>query len=258
VNFTVSGEHSDKAVILVHGWMHSSRRWASLIEALEGQYCIYSPDIVGFGSSSNLHESNLDLATLSDLFAEFVLQVAMTRQIHGVVAHSMGGLVTLYAIDKIGIFAQSHFFCGVPVQKTSLLSTVSTFRTVLGFGHRLVKVLPLFISRPIIKLASLPTIANLNSADDTLVYDTLSADTGLAMHLLREISQAHIFDLALPFLPRAIVSRGEFDLIVDRQSGESLAKKLGGRYLEFARSGHTPHLEVAAEFNRTVVQNLIF
>lgn len=72
---------SGPVVVLVHGNMSSSVHWQTTLEALEGAYRVYAPDMRGFGDSSynaefdSLHDLALDVEQFIDAVGidEFML-----------------------------------------------------------------------------------------------------------------------------------------------------------------------------------------
>ena len=62
--------HGEKTVLLVHGNMSSSAHWQPVIEALEGEYRVFAPDLRGFGDSTYNREFN-SLGELADEIWQF-------------------------------------------------------------------------------------------------------------------------------------------------------------------------------------------
>lgn len=253
----VENAASENVIILVHGWMHSSARWQSLIEELKDDYCVISVDLPGFGESQNFDADKVTLDTVADMFCEKILELTETKEIRGVIAHSMGGMVVLKSTLQLGDFSESYFLCDIPVRKSFFLALANRFRWLMRISHRITKELPLSIGRPLIKISALPTVRKYGQIDEIIVTDALKADSEISMNLISEIFHASILDLEIPQLSRCVVCRGVHDLLVSKATAVELANKIGGQLLEFPDASHTPQLEVESLFNSTVKKHLL-
>ena len=81
-------------VVLVHGGASDSRDWLNTMAALSGRYCLYAPDLIGFGQS----DRDKDGYYLSD-FIDFLLGFIDTLHLEkpALLGHSFGALVCLDA-----------------------------------------------------------------------------------------------------------------------------------------------------------------
>jgi pimeloyl-ACP methyl ester carboxylesterase len=83
---------SGPPVVLIHGGASDSSDWVYTMAALSHRYCLYAPDLIGFG----LSDRNKDGYYLSD-FTEFILgfMEALGLEQSVLVGHSFGGRLCL-------------------------------------------------------------------------------------------------------------------------------------------------------------------
>ena len=247
--------NADQAILLLHGWMHSGARWNALATQLASKYCVIAPDMPGFGLSANVVTTNgHSIEGLADSVIEIINNIRENYRLYGVVAHSMGGLVTLECIKRIGIFADHFVFCAVPVCSSPIIKIVSSISGLLYLALKMLKFIPNFVKKPLIKLSSLPTVLKYSQVDDILVNDILSAHPVAASRLVKSIANYSLDEVQFPRHPLSIVCRGEYDKVATIKSGHYLNNKLGGKYFEFKQASHTPQLEVQDTFNYEVMR----
>lgn len=88
VHYEVLG--SGPPVVLIHGWTQAWNTWRSTMEAFQGQYRMYAPDLWGFGESSKDQ-------FMVDNFIELIpaFQDALGLPPVPIMGHSMGGTTAL-------------------------------------------------------------------------------------------------------------------------------------------------------------------
>lgn len=103
----------DQVLILIHGNMMSSKHWDLLMDVLDEDYKIFSPDLRGFGSST-YHNKIVSIKDFADDLKQFVDQLGLTQ--FSLLGWSTGGGVAMqFAIDHPQL-----------VEKIILLASVST------------------------------------------------------------------------------------------------------------------------------------
>ena len=119
---------SGKTVLLIHGWESNSFRWRNLISFLqEENYNIVAFDAPGHGHSSG---SNLDLP----LYTDCIQKMVETYSPVYLVAHSFGGMATLYAEYKYqNRKVEKIVTIGSPAEFHELLRH---YQKLLGFNNR--------------------------------------------------------------------------------------------------------------------------
>lgn len=124
--------HGPRKVLFLHGWQSHTYRWKPYIEALpKDQYTIYSLDAPGHGLSSG---NFLSVPLYSGLIESFIQKQG---DIHGVVAHSLGGFSLLYSLYRAP---------QLPVGRVVLLAPpgeanefVQVFQKTLGLSEKTVR-----------------------------------------------------------------------------------------------------------------------
>ncbi len=106
-NYRTCGSGPD--VLLIHGWVSSSRMWEGAMRHLAPYYRLWAIDLMGFGDSRT-HNVSLSL-TIEDqtrLIIEFCQ--ALRIRPYAVIGHSMGGTIALQLaldhpewLDKLGL-----------------------------------------------------------------------------------------------------------------------------------------------------------
>ncbi|PKA97303.1 pimeloyl-ACP methyl ester carboxylesterase [Flavobacteriaceae bacterium MAR_2009_75] len=117
-----------ETVLLIHGWESNSFRWRNLISFLqEANYNIVAFDAPGHGHSSG---SNLDLP----LYTDCIQKMVETYSPAYLVAHSFGGMATLYGEYKYqNQNVEKIVTIGSPAEFHELLGH---YQKLLGFNNR--------------------------------------------------------------------------------------------------------------------------
>jgi pimeloyl-ACP methyl ester carboxylesterase len=262
MNAHITNSRGDKVILLLHGWMHSGARWQflseTLSETLDESYRIIALDLPGFGLSANVQPTNgYTLDSLTDAVRAYITSHLSDVPIYAVVAHSMGGLITLNYCSRYSLIAPHLFLCDVPVEPTLSITVSSALRSLLFFGMKLNHILPQVITNPIVKLLCLPTVLHYSQIDDILVADIRLANPKAASELLYEISKFDIPEYNFLLPDAVVVSHGKHDRIASYKSAQLLCLKLDGYYVEFENASHTAQLEVKQKFNDIVKQFLL-
>jgi pimeloyl-ACP methyl ester carboxylesterase len=135
--YRVSGSGPD--VLLIHGWLSSSRMWESLTEYLSPYCRVWAIDLIGFGDSWTDDPSRVltvdDQTRLVVVFCK-----ALGLHLEAVVGHSMGGAIVLkLALEYPELVEKIVPVCPVVTGKIGwnldgLLAT-SLAKSVLTFGQ---------------------------------------------------------------------------------------------------------------------------
>jgi len=86
------------AVLLIHGYMHSSVVWRHTAEALSDRYRLIMPDQLGMGWSDR-GPFDYSLEGLAAFLAE-ILDALEVDRLHAVVGHSLGGAVSVRLLHE--------------------------------------------------------------------------------------------------------------------------------------------------------------
>ncbi len=94
ISYTVRG--SGKPLILLHGYLEAGEVWEPLVERLEGDYRIITPDLPGHGESGVKGEVHT-MEFLASAMREVLRDAGENRVL--MIGHSLGGYVTLAFVE---------------------------------------------------------------------------------------------------------------------------------------------------------------
>ena len=83
---------SGPAVVLIHGGASDSRDWVGTMKSLAHRYCLYAPDLIGFGLSER-KSSGYYISDFSEFILGFIEMLGLESP--ALVGHSFGGRLCL-------------------------------------------------------------------------------------------------------------------------------------------------------------------
>jgi pimeloyl-ACP methyl ester carboxylesterase len=89
-----SGEDHEETILLIHGWLGSSYDYIRVLEALDDQYHVVAPDLMGFGLSEKSLTFDYAKANQASQMAKFLEVLNIDNVI--VMGHSMGGDIAIH------------------------------------------------------------------------------------------------------------------------------------------------------------------
>ena len=244
-------------VLLIHGWISSSRMWEDSMRRLAPYYRVWAVDLLGFGESRTTED---DLVLNVDqhvrLVAEFIQQLDI--QPYAVVGHSMGGAIAIkLALNYPGLMERLCLVCPVVTgylhfNLGTLIGNELTQRLMAVGG----KLWPTLQTVPVSNLFTIPpylqndvmrrSIEDVQRATWQATYDGL---TSLAVIRLDK----HLHNIALPTL----VVTGSQDLTVPPSDSRLAAKLIPHSiFLEYSNCHHQPTDEEPEHFNQTLLDFL--
>jgi pimeloyl-ACP methyl ester carboxylesterase len=241
-------------VVLVHGWLSSSRIWEQLAGRLAQRFTVYTLDLSGFGESDK-PLSGYGIRNGSRLLYAFCAHFGMTRA--NVIGHDLGGAMAVkLAADHPDVVGRLVIICAPADEDQLDLPTLLWLATVPVIG-------PIFYSlgraaRPVRRLWMRPFVADSDDLTEEIVDDAGRSTPAAVSQTLsisrREISRGRLARQAriikIPFL----VVAGEEDQIVDPQAVGVWAE--GVERAEIClmdECGHMPMVERVAEFNAQIL-----
>ena len=106
-------------VLLVHGWNGRATQLGDFVEPLVARgYRVVAFDAIGHGESRGKFSSLPELATCIELVADAL------GEVYGVIAHSLGGAATTFALSR-GLRVERAVFISPPSDPREFLSMVS-------------------------------------------------------------------------------------------------------------------------------------
>jgi pimeloyl-ACP methyl ester carboxylesterase len=241
-------------VLLVHGWLSSSRIWEQLAGRLAQRFTVYTLDLSGFGESDK-PLSGYGVRNGSRLLYAFCAHFGLTRA--NVIGHDFGGAMTVkLAADHPDVVGRL-VIVSTPADEDQIdVPTMLWLATLPVIG-------PLFyalgrVARPVRRLWMRPFVVDPDDLTDEVVDDAgrstpaaVSKTLGIGM---REISRGRLARQARIIKIPLLVVAGEDDQIVDPQSVGVWAGGVDrAEICLIDECGHLPMIERTAEFSARVL-----
>lgn len=238
-------------VLLVHGWLDTSQKWKHLGEHLAPNYEVWTLGLPGFGETPAIPPQHTTLETYAGILARLINHLTEWEGLSGLVGHSMGGLISLLAIQSHPHLARQAIICGAPVAGVGYLKPLTDHESLVIKGLTAIQSFPINLRTRVIKLINLITLRSwraLKSEGRTLQ----DVHPNTAAVLLKQVCACNLLDQLKPTPVNVLVIRGEHDPLVDCATAEKLAEKLNGSFYEFQGSRHSPMTEQPDHFHRVV------
>lgn len=240
-------------VLLVHGWASSRLMWQSTVDALAGSTRLWSVDLPGFGDTPLVEGKNPNIEHHTEALAEFCVRKGIRP--HTIIAHSMGGLVTLkLMLLQPDLAERLVLVCPVITGRFGSFGVGKILAR--GIGENIIA-----RSKLIWRFAQWRMIGPIETLQWTFRRD-------VARRVQRDIQrtqwQAAMYGLSSmayedlsPQLHRiqqpTLVMVGKFDLTVPPGEGRLAARLMpNARLVEFPRVRHNPFDEAPERFIETV------
>lgn len=241
-------------VLLVHGWLSSSRVWEQLAARLAQRFTVYTLDLAGFGESDK-PLSGYGVRNGSRLLYAFCAHFGLTRT--NVVAHDLGGdMAVKLASDHPDVVGRL-VLVATPADDDQIdLPTPLWLATLPVIG-------PIFytlgrLARPVRRLWVRPFVADPGDLTDEVIEDAGRSTPAAASQTLsvgrREISRGRLARQARIIKIPLLVIAGEEDQIVDPQAVGAWARSVDkAEVCLLDACGHMPMIERTAEFNAQIL-----
>ncbi len=248
VRYSVIG--AGPPVLLVHGWLSSSRVWERLARRLAQRFTVYTLDLKGFGDSDK-PLSGYGVRYGSRLLYAFCAHFGLTNT--AVIAHDLGGdMAVKLAADHPGMVGRLALVSAPADEDQIDLPTPLWLATLPVAG-------PLFYTlgqsvRGVRVLWLRPFFADRNDLTDEAIEDagksTPAAVAGTLAVTKHEISGGRLARQARAIKVPVLIVAGEDDQIVDPQSIDTWARTISQAEVHLMdECGHMPMIEHPAEFN---------
>ncbi len=242
------------AVVLVHGWLSSSRVWEQLAQRLAQRFTVYTLDLSGFGESDK-PLSGYGIRIGSRLLYAFCAHFGLTRA--NVIGHDLGGAMAVkLAADHPDVVGRL-VIVSTPADEDQIdVPTMLWLATLPVVG-------PLFyalgrVARPVRRLWMRPFVADADDLIDEVIDDAGRSTPAAVSKTLsigrREISRGRLARQARIIKIPLLVVAGEEDQIVDPQSVGVWAGGVDRSEMCLIDGcGHLPMIERTAEFNAQIL-----
>ena len=241
-------------VLLVHGWLSSSRVWEQLAARLAQRFTVYTLDLTGFGESDK-PLSGYGVRNGSRLLYAFCAHFGLTRT--NVVAHDLGGdMAVKLASDHPDVVGRL-VLVATPADDDQIdLPTPLWLATLPVIG-------PIFytlgrLARPVRRLWVRPFVADPADLTEEVIEDAGRSTPAATSQTLsvgrREISRGRLARQARIIKIPLLLIAGEEDQIVDPQAVGAWARSVDKAEVCLLDScGHMPMIERTAAFNAQIL-----
>lgn len=241
-------------VLLVHGWLSSSRIWEQLAARLAQRFTVYTLDLTGFGESDK-PLSGYGVRNGSRLLYAFCAHFGLTRT--SVVAHDLGGDMAVKLVADHPDVVGRLVLVATPADDDQIdLPTPLWLATLPVIG-------PIFYAlgrraRPVRRLWVRPFVADPSDLTEGVIEDagrsTPAATANTLAIARREISRGRLARQARIIKIPLLVIAGEEDQIVDPQAVDVWAESVDRADVCLLDAcGHLPMIERTAEFNAQIL-----
>src|SRR5829696_4576533 len=242
------------AVVLVHGWLSSSRIWEQLAGRLAQRFTVYTLDLSGFGESDK-PLSGYGIRNGSRLLYAFCAHFGLTRA--NVIGNDLGGAMAVkLAADHPDVVGRLVIVSTPADEEQIDVPTMLWLATLPVVG-------PLFyalgrVARPVRRLWMRPFVADSDDLTDEVIDDAgRSTPAAVAKTLSigrQEIARGRLARQARIIKIPLLVVAGEDDQIVDPQSVGVWAGGVDkAEICLIDECGHLPMIERIAEFNAQIL-----
>lgn len=241
-------------VVLVHGWLLSSRIWEQLARRLAQRFTVYTLDLTGFGESDK-PASGYGVRYGSRLLYSFCAHFGISRA--GVIAHDLGGdMAVKLAADHPDLVGRL-VLVAVPADESQIdLPTMLWLTTVPVVG-------PLFfmlgrLLRPVRKLWMRPFVLDPVDLPEEALEDpaqSTPAAAGKTLAVTRtEISGSRLLRQAGIIKVPVLLIAGEQDRIVDPRSVSDWGQSISQAEIALLDDcGHLPMAERPGELGARIL-----
>ncbi len=251
-----------RKVLLVHGWMDSSRRWHRLAPYLASQYEVWALDLPGCGHTPLIPRCHATLKMYSKVVAGLSEQISEGKVLHGVIGHSMGGILSLLLLKAPRLAARRIIACGPPIKgvyylrplanRTRLVATCLRVFQTFRAGVRKLTAERVTLGAhgapefPKDGRRILPDVYADAFTSAILLKQTCNYNLYGDLHILQEKASQGLVSLDIGFRcpeTATFIMRGQHDPFCSRHAALQLAEALGSVFHEVPGSLHVPFVE---------------
>lgn len=241
-------------VILVHGWLSSSRVWDGLAGRLAQRFTVYTLDLTGFGESDK-PLSGYGVRYGSRLLYAFCAHFGLTRT--SVIGHDIGGnMAVKLAADHPDVVGRL-VLVATPANEEQIdlptplwLATLPVIGPIFYTLGRLVRGVRRMWLKPFVVH---PEDLTEDAIEDAAMSTPAAASTTLSI-TRREIAGGRLARQARIIKVPVLLVAGEEDQIVDPQAVGVWARSVSqAEVVLMDECGHMPMIERTSEFNAQIL-----
>lgn len=232
----------NKKVLLIHGWMSSSKIYMKFAKYLEKECDITLIDLPGFGEekfSKELLKGNNFL----EFYKLEIVKLLEKEKFDIIVGHSLGSNLILKAIDDFN-FKGRVILLNPCYNGIDFLRFIYLLTSINRLLFKIKSLLPRWIVKPFIKLFSLLSINKWSLIDDMIIDDVRVADPYVAYKVMNEL----VFDKwrfkNKNNIRNITIIKGEKDRLIKEEKINILMKDIREcRLVKLRNTGHTTIVE---------------
>lgn len=239
--------NGDTKVLIIHGWMHSYKRYEKLAQDLSDKMCVSLVTLYGFGGTSCDIKQNI-----IDEYIKYLIDFLKYNRFDLIIGHSLGGNLILKMLESDDSIDSKILLLNPAYNGIDSMKYASHFLPVFHFLFILQKKIPLIIAKPLIKIASLISINRYSLIDDICVDDIRSINPYTAKQLMKELAFDE-WQVTKPYRNEITIVMSENDRLIKKNKLQKLHSDLNtSKLIIFKNIGHTSVIE-----NYDDVYNLI-
>lgn len=240
-------------VVLVHGFLSSSRIWEALVERLAQRFTVYSLDLTGFGESDK-PSSGYGVRNGSRLLYSFFTHFGLNNA--SVIGHDIGGDIAVKLAADHPDMVGRLVLVATPANEDQIDLPTPLWLATLPVVGALFYSLGKYV-RPVRELWLRPFVLDKDDLPEELVEDAGESTPAAVRQSLsisvREISRGRLVRQGRMIKAPVLVIAGEEDQIVDPQATGDWARGLNAEAALMEGVGHLPMVENPAEFNAQIM-----
>ncbi|MFP5527555.1 alpha/beta hydrolase [Peptococcus simiae] len=230
-------------LLLIHGWLHSRKRYIPLAQALAGQYEVALQPLPGYDDIGRPTWTGGHLAWYADQVASRIRQ----QRPQVVVGFSMGGQILLRALQDQTLTPAWAVFSNTPYPALAPLNGLVRWGWPVAWGLRAVQKAPRPLGKGLVDFFASQTVRAGRLVDDLFYEDACRVKPAVAAASARELARG--IDRVGPLKHTAAVVTGSgHDRLVPLAQARRLAGDLAVPLVTFPEAGHTVVLDALADY----------
>lgn len=230
-------------LLLIHGWLHSCKRYIPLAQALADQYEVALEPLPGYDDVGRPTRTDGHLAWYADQLAGRIRR----QRPEVVVGFSMGGQILLRALQDQTLTPAWAVFSNTPYPALAPLNGLVRRGWPVAWGLWAVQKAPRPLGKGLVDLFARQTVRDSRQVDNLFYEDACRVKPAAAVASARELAEG--LDRVGPLKHTAAVVTGSgHDRLVPLAQARLLARDLTVPLVTFPEAGHTVVLDALADY----------
>ncbi|MFM9414014.1 alpha/beta fold hydrolase [Peptococcus simiae] len=230
-------------LLLIHGWLHSRKRYLPLARALADRYDVVLQPLPGYDDIGRPTRTGGHLAWYADQVAGRIRR----QRPQVVVGFSMGGQILLRALQDRTLTLPWAVFSNTPYPALAPINGLVRRGWPVAWGLRAVQKAPRPLGKGLVDLFARQTVRDHRLVDDLFYEDACRVKPAVAAASAQELARG--IDRVAPLKHTAAVVTGSgHDRLVPLAQARHLARDLAVPLVTFPEAGHTVVLDALADY----------